>query len=59
MKVPTAFRGRRTAELVRALGDADSVVAEAPVLPPSDDDELLDSYSRTVARVVEMSVPRW
>jgi len=57
MTVPTAFQGRRTPELVRALGDADSVVAEAPVPPPSDDDELLDSYSRTVARVVEQVGP--
>jgi S1-C subfamily serine protease len=57
MKVPTAFQGRRTAELVRTLGDADAVVAEAPVPPPADDDELLDSYSRTVARVVEKVGP--
>jgi hypothetical protein len=57
MKVPTAFQGRRTVELVPALSDADSVVAAPPIQPPSGDDELLDSYSRTVARVVEQVGP--
>jgi S1-C subfamily serine protease len=37
--------------------DAGSVVAEPTVQPPSGDDELLDSYSRTVARVVEKVGP--
>ena len=50
------FQGRRTAELVPAFSDADSVVA-APVQPSSGDDELLDSYSRTVTRVVEQVGP--
>ncbi len=58
MKTPTAFQGRRTTELVPALSDADSVVMEAPVQASSGDDELLDSYSRTVARVVEQVYPR-
>jgi S1-C subfamily serine protease len=57
MKVPAAFQGRRTTELVRALSDVDSVVVEAPIQPPSGDDELLDSYSKTVARVVEKVGP--
>ena len=57
MKVPTAFQGRRTVELVPALSDSDSVVAAARVQLPSGDDELLDSYSRTVARVVEQVGP--
>jgi S1-C subfamily serine protease len=33
------------------------MVGAAPVQPPSGDDELLDSYSRTVARVVEQVGP--
>src|SRR5512136_9652 len=57
MKVETTFLGRRTVELVPALSDVDSVVAAAPVQPPSGDDELLDSYSRTIARVVEQVGP--
>jgi S1-C subfamily serine protease len=57
MKVPTAFQRRRTAGLVRAFSEDDSFVAQAPVQPLSDDDELLDSYSRTVARVVEKVGP--
>ena len=57
MKVTTAARGRSTAELVRVLSEVDSVVAEAPIKPPSGDDELLDSYSRTVTCVVEKVGP--
>ena len=54
MKIPTTFQGRRNSGLVRALNDNDvAVVAEAPVPPPATDDELLDSYSRTVSGVVE------
>ena len=58
MKVLAALQGRRTAEFVPALGDADSLVSAPPVQPPSGDDELLDSYSRTVARVVEQVGPK-
>ncbi len=57
MKTATAFQGRRAAQIVPALSDADSVVTEAPVQASSGDDELLDSYSRTVARVVEKVGP--
>jgi S1-C subfamily serine protease len=57
MKIPSAFQGRQTAEFVPALSDVDSVVAEAPVQASSGDDGLLDSYSRTVARVVEKVGP--
>src|SRR5512137_1818545 len=57
MKVPTVFQGRRTVELVPALNDADSVVAAAPVQTSPGDDDLLDSYSRTIARVVERVSP--
>ena len=33
------------------------MVAAPPIQPPSGDDELLDSYSRTIARVVEQVGP--
>jgi S1-C subfamily serine protease len=53
MRIPTKYQGRRTAELVRAFS-TDTPVAEAPVQPPPiDDSELLDSYSRTLTRVVD------
>ena len=57
MKIPTAFQGRRTAELVRAFSETDSVVADAPVQPLPNDDELLDSYSQSVTRAVEKVGP--
>lgn len=46
------FQGRRATGLVRTFGDEDSVIAEAPVQASAGDDELLDSYSRTITRVV-------
>ena len=52
MKIPAEFQGRRTAELVRAFSEADPAVAEAPVQPVPGDEELLDSYSKTVTRAV-------
>ena len=57
MKIPSAFQGRPTGRLVRALSSSDSVVAAGPVQPPAGDDELLDSYSKTVTRVVEKIGP--
>ena len=57
MKIPTAFQGRRPAELVRALSDVDATVAGPPIQPPAGDDELLDSYSRSVTRAVEIVGP--
>lgn len=57
MKIPTVFQGQRPAELVRTLSESDSVVAEAPIQPLADDDELLDSYSRTVTSAVEKVGP--
>jgi S1-C subfamily serine protease len=53
MKIPTTFQGLRMTESVRTLNDNDSVVAEPSVQPPSNDDELLDSYSQSITRVVE------
>jgi S1-C subfamily serine protease len=52
MKTPATFQGREAAGLVHAFSDSDSVVTEAPVQPAAGDDELLDSYSRTITRVV-------
>src|SRR5271170_2833977 len=57
MKIPTTFQGRRTAEMVRTFSETDSVVADAPVQPMPNDDELLDSYSKTVTRAVEKVGP--
>src|SRR5580692_9951882 len=57
MKIPTTFQGRRTAEWIRTFSEADSVVAEPPVQAPSTDDELLDSYSKSVTRAVEKVGP--
>jgi len=58
MKIATAFQGPRSAEFVRALnGETGSVVADELVTMPAADDELLDSYSRTVSRVVEKVRP--
>ena len=53
MKIATAFQGREAAELVAALNSATTHDADLPVQPPPGDDELLDSYSRTLASVVE------
>jgi S1-C subfamily serine protease len=52
MKMTTTFQGRRATGLIRTLGDADTIVAETPVQPLPSDDELLDSYSQTITRVV-------
>src|SRR5271154_4515759 len=58
MKISTAFQGRRKTGLVRALNDNNiSVVAGEPLPLPATDDELLDSYSRTVSGVVEKVRP--
>ena len=52
MKIPTTFQGHRATGLVRTFGDDDSLVVDAPVQTSSADEELLDSYSRTITRVV-------
>jgi S1-C subfamily serine protease len=57
MKIPDSFQGRRPTGLVSAFGDSDAIVADVPQPPPSDDDALLDGYSRTVTRVVEKIGP--
>jgi S1-C subfamily serine protease len=57
MKIPTTFQGRRTAEFVRTLSDTEAVIADAPIQPPPSDYELLDSYSKSVMRAVDMVGP--
>jgi S1-C subfamily serine protease len=57
MKIGTVIQGHRTAELVLALGEPNDIALEVPVQPPPGDDELLDSYSRTVSSVVETVGP--
>ncbi len=57
MKIPTEFQGRRPVELVRALSSNDSQMIEPAVQSPPADDELLDSYSRTITDVVEKVAP--
>jgi S1-C subfamily serine protease len=57
MKIPTTFQGRRTPEFVRTFSDTDTVITDTPIQSPSADDELLDSYSKTVTRAVEIVGP--
>ena len=57
MKIPTPFQGRRSAELVRTLSETDAAVTDAPIQRSPGDDELLDSYSTSVTRAVEMVGP--
>jgi S1-C subfamily serine protease len=58
MKIATEYQGRRSPEFVRALdGNTHSVVADELLPLQATDDELLDSYSQTVSRVVEKVRP--
>jgi len=57
MKIPDTYQGRRTVDFVRALSNADTPFVEAPAQPQPADDELLDSYSKTVTRAVEKIAP--
>jgi S1-C subfamily serine protease len=57
MKMPAAFQGRRATGLVRTFSEADSAVEAAGVQSAPNDEGLLDSYSRTVTRVVETVGP--
>jgi S1-C subfamily serine protease len=52
MKTTNTLQGRQTFGLVRAFSDGDSIVAEPPVNPPLVDDELLDSYSKSITQAV-------
>jgi S1-C subfamily serine protease len=53
MKIPASSQGRETDGIVRAFSDGGAAAAEPPVNSSSLDDELLDSYSKTITRVVE------
>ena len=57
MNIPIAHQGPQRAKLVPAFTDAEPVAAAPPARPPAGDDDLLDSYSKTVARVVEQVGP--
>ena len=52
MKTKNTLQGRQTFGLVRAFSDGDSIVAEPSVNPPFVDDELLDSYSKSITQAV-------
>src|SRR6266849_4223773 len=58
MKISTVFQGSRSAETVPSLNE-DTICEEAqpPAESPVLDEALLDSYSRTVTRVVEKLAP--
>jgi S1-C subfamily serine protease len=64
MKTIEFLEGQAAPGLAQALSDGENVVVEtsAPTtrnagFPAPDDDQLLDSYSRTIARVVEKIAP--
>jgi S1-C subfamily serine protease len=52
MKTTNTFQGRQTIGLVRAFSDGDSVVAEPPATTSFTDDDLLDSYSKSITQAV-------
>jgi S1-C subfamily serine protease len=66
MKTTNHFQKRQSIGLVRALSDGDHAVAEPPAGPSFGDDELLDSYSKSITQavatvgpaVVNIRVPR-
>jgi S1-C subfamily serine protease len=58
MKIPKASQGRQRTGIVHAISDGfDTAVDDAVAQPSVNDDELLDSYSRTVSGVVERVKP--
>jgi S1-C subfamily serine protease len=52
MKTTNTFQGRQTIGLVREFSDGDSVVAEPPATTSFTDDDLLDSYSKSITQAV-------
>jgi S1-C subfamily serine protease len=52
MKTTNTFQSRQTIGLVREFSDGDSVVAEPPARPSFADDDLLDSYSKSITQAV-------
>ncbi len=57
MNTTNIFQERRAVGLVRAFGESDFAVAGSAVQAEVDDDELLDSYSRTIAHAVKKVGP--
>jgi S1-C subfamily serine protease len=57
MKIPDVYQGRRTGYIIPALSDAETPLVEPSVPSQSVDEELLDSYSRTITRTVEKVAP--
>lgn len=57
MKIPTEYQGRRATEFVRAFSNVDSPIIEPQVQPAPADEELLDSYSKTVIGAAEKVGP--
>jgi S1-C subfamily serine protease len=57
MKITDTFQGRPAAEFVRTLSEGDSGGIESPPELASSDDQLLDSYSQTITRVVKKIGP--
>jgi S1-C subfamily serine protease len=57
MKIANTFRQRQSSGLVSVFSDGASVAAEAPVQSAPGDDELLNSYSKTITSVVEKIDP--
>jgi len=53
MNIPASYQGNRLPSVVAALHDNDSIAVEPPVQTVPGDDALLDSYSKTITRVVE------
>lgn len=53
MKIHSAFQGPLAPSMVRTLNENNSIVTESPVQSLAGDDAMLDSYSRTIASVVE------
>ena len=57
MKTTTLFAEESVTERVPVLSEADPVGVESPASVPSGDDELLDGYSKSVARAADMVGP--
>ena len=57
MKINPEFQGRRGLELFPARNDGPTESAIAPTAAPSEDDTLLDTYSRTISAVVDRVAP--
>ena len=52
MKTTNTFQGRGLTGFVRAFGGTDPVISAPPATSSSTDDDLLDSYSKTITRAV-------